>query len=85
MSVFISELYNLNFYKYNTALSLYKIFINEPLLRFAVSFKCWSVWTRLWAVAYESVKTKEKSGWVISKVIMVAHRSGRLRAFKYKV
>ena len=43
MSVFISELYNLNFYKYNTALSLYKIFINEPLLQFAVSFKCWSV------------------------------------------
>ena len=41
MSVFISELYNLNFYKYNTA--LYKIFINEPLVQFAVSFKCWSV------------------------------------------
>ena len=83
MSVFISELYNLNFYKYSTA--LYKIFINEPLVQFAVSFKCWSVWIRLWAVAYEGVKTKEKSGWVISKVIMVDHRSGRLRAFKYKV
>ena len=35
MSVFISELYNLNFYKYNTA--LYKIFIHEPLVQCAVS------------------------------------------------
>ena len=29
-------------------------------------------------VAYKSLKTKEKSNWVIPKVITVAYRSGRL-------
>ena len=30
-------------------------------------------------VAYESLKTKEKSSWVIPKVVGVAYGSGRLR------
>ena len=30
-------------------------------------------------VAYKSLKTKEKSSWVIPKVVAVAHGSGRLR------
>ena len=30
-------------------------------------------------VAYESLKTKEKSNWVIPKVVAVAYESGRLR------
>ena len=30
-------------------------------------------------VAYESLKTKEKSSWVITKVVMVSYGSGRLR------
>ena len=30
-------------------------------------------------VAYESLKTKEKSGWVIPKVVAVAYGSGHLR------
>ena len=30
-------------------------------------------------VAYESLKTKEKSSWVIPKVVVVAYGSGRLR------
>ena len=37
-------------------------------------------------VAYESFKVKEKSSWVIPKVVTVAYGSGRLReAFPYKV
>ena len=32
-----------------------------------------------WMVAYESLKTKEKSSWVITKVVMVSYGSGRLR------
>ena len=30
-------------------------------------------------VAYKSLKTKEKSSWVISKVVAVAYGSGRLQ------
>ena len=30
-------------------------------------------------VTYKSLKTKEKSSWVIPKVVVVAYRSGRLR------
>ena len=30
-------------------------------------------------VAYESLKTKEKSSWVIPKVVVVTYRIGRLR------
>ena len=45
-----------NFCKYKTA--LYKIFINEQLGLCAVSFKCCSVFLRLWVVAFESLKTK---------------------------
>ena len=30
-------------------------------------------------VAYKSLKTKEKSSWVIPKVVAVTYRSGRLR------
>ena len=50
----------LNFYKYNTA--LYKILINKPLAQCAVSL---IYMNQDWVVAYESLKTKEKSGWVI--------------------
>ena len=35
-------------------------------------------------VAYESLKTKEKSTWVIPKVVAVAYGSGRLWEFKNK-
>jgi len=50
----------LNFYKYNTG--LYKILINKPLAQCAVSL---IYMNQDWVVAYESLKTKEKSGWVI--------------------
>ena len=30
-------------------------------------------------VAYESLQTKEKSSWVIPKVVAIAYESGRLR------
>ena len=53
-----------NFCKYKTA--LYKIFINEQLGLCAVSFKCCSVFLRLWVVAFESLKTKEKISWAKS-------------------
>ena len=33
-------------------------------------------------VAYKSLKTKEKSGWVIPKVVAVAYRSFALQKFK---
>ena len=48
-----------------------KIFINEPLEQWAVSYES--------VVACERLKTKKKSSWVIPKVVAVAHRSGRLR------
>ena len=32
-------------------------------------------------VTYKSLKTKEKSSWVIPKVVAVAYGSGRLREF----
>ena len=32
-------------------------------------------------VAYKSLKTKEKSSWVIPKVVAVAYESGRLQEF----
>ena len=59
-----------------------KIFINEPLAQCAVSFKCWFIWIRLWVEAYESLATKEKSSWVIPKVIAVAYESFSLKKFK---
>ena len=90
MSVFISDIdtakqvvateMTSNFYKYNTA--LYKIFIHELLAQFAVWFKCWFKWIRLLLVAYENLKTKEKSSWVIPKVVAVANIT---EAFHYKV
>ena len=36
------------------------------------------IWIRLWMVAYKSLKTKEKSSWVIPKVVVVTSGSGRL-------
>lgn len=33
----------------------------------------------LWVIAYESIKTKDKSSWVIPKVVEVAYGGGRLR------
>ena len=53
---------------YRSSTVLHTIFINEPLGQCALLFKCWCIWIRLWAVAYESLKTKEKSSWVIPKV-----------------
>ena len=44
-----------------------------------------------WEIAYESLKTKEKSSVIIPKVVSVAYGDGRLRgrsltrAFDYKV
>ena len=94
MSVFISDIdkaklnvwavateMTSNFYKCNTA--LYKIFIHGLLAQFAVSFKCWFKWIRLLVVAYESLKTKEKSSWVIPKVVAVANGSFSLQNWSY--
>ena len=50
-----------NFYKYNTA--LYKILINKPLEQCAASLIHMN---QDWVAAHESLKTKEKSGWVIT-------------------
>ena len=49
--------------------------MNEPLAKCAVSPKCWFIRIGLWVVAYESLKTKEKSK--IKKVVVT--RAGRLR------
>ena len=74
----------MNFDKYNAA--PYKIFIYEPLAQCAVSLR-FDLNERLWVVAYESLKTKEKSSLVIPKLATVVYGSGRLlvRAFRYKV
>ena len=73
MSVFISDIDTAKIYvQFFLDQSNSKIFINESLAQCAVSFKCWFVWIRFWVVAYESIKTKEKSGWVILKVVQVA-------------
>ena len=61
----------LNFYKYNSA--LYKILINKQLAQCAVALKCWFIWIRLWVGTHKSLKTKEKSSWVIPKAIAVAY------------
>ena len=84
MSVFIfdrdtDKLY-VQFYRPNTP----KIFINEPLAQCAVSFKCWFIWIRLWVEAYESWATKEKSTWVIPKVIAVAYESFSLQSLSQR-
>ena len=41
--------------------------------------KCWFIRRRLRVVAYESLKTKEKSSWVIPKVVAVVYGSVRWR------
>ena len=55
-----------------------KIFINEPLVQCVDLLKCQFIWIILWLVSYESLKTKEESSWVISKVVGVAYGSSRL-------
>ena len=47
-----------------------------------ISFKCWFIWERLsgcWVVVYKSLKTKEKSSWVIPKVVVITYGSLCLR------
>ena len=61
-----------------------KIFINEPLVQCVVLLKCRFIWIRLWLVTYESLKTKEKSSWVISKVLAVAYGSSHLPELSFK-
>ena len=79
MSVFISDIDKA---KLNNA-ALYKIFIHGLLGQFAVSFKCWFQLIRLLVVAYESLKTIEKSSSVIPKVAVVANRSFSLQNWSY--
>ena len=40
--------------------------LNRPFVQCAASLKCWFIWIRLEVVAYESLKTKIKSIWVIT-------------------
>ena len=51
----------------------------EPLAHCAVPFKCCFICNILWAFAYKSLKTKEKSSCVIPKVVTVAYGSSHLR------
>ena len=51
----------------------------RPLVRCAVSLKCWFIPITPWVVAYESLKTKERSSWVILKVVAVAYESCSLQ------
>ena len=56
--------------------------IFRPLAQCALSLKSRFIRERLsgrWVVAYESLKTKEKSSWVIPKVVAVTYWSDRLR------
>ena len=65
MSVFKSDIRQLNFRSTILDQNDPKIFINEPLLQCAVSLKC------CFFLAYKNFKTKEKSSWEIPKVLMV--------------
>ena len=51
----------------------------QPLAQCAVSWKHWFICKRLRVVTYKSLKTKEKSSWVIPIVAAVAYGSCRLR------
>ena len=62
MNVFIADI--------DTA-KLYVRYIFRPLAQCATLLKCWFI--RLRVVAYESLKIKEKSSWVIPKVVAVAY------------
>ena len=79
MSVLISDIETAKLYVQFLDQNNLKIFINEPLAQRAVSWKCRFIRIRLWVVAYESLKTKEKSSWLIPKVLAVVHRNGCLR------
>ena len=51
----------------------------RPLAQCAVLFKCWFIWIRPWVVAFESLKTLERSSWEILKVVAVAYESSSLQ------
>ena len=61
-----------------------KIFINEPLVQCADLLKCQFIWIILWLVSYESLKTKEKSSWVISKVVGLLMGAVACQSFLFK-
>ena len=67
----------LYFDKYNTA--LYKIFINEPSVRSANHSSIYMYINKTLIRGLRELKTKEKSSWVIPKVVAVANGSGRLQ------
>ena len=84
MRVLISDIETAKLYVQFLDQNNLKIFINEPLAQCAVSWKCRFIWIRLWVVAYESLKTKEKSSWFISKVLAAVYENGCLRELSLK-
>ena len=50
------------------------IFSDEPFAQCAVSLKYWFIWKTL-SGRLRELKTKEKSSWVIPKVVAVAYES----------
>ena len=65
--------------------ALYNIFSKEPLVQCAFSLiKFWLIWLRPWEVAYESLKTKEKSILVIPELVAVAYGSFSLQSLSFE-
>ena len=58
-------------YLIKTSLKFTSDIFCRPLAHCAVSLKCWFI--RLRVFAYESLKIKKKSSWVIPKVVAVAY------------